>query len=171
MAAEPASPRTSGNCASTAWRVRRCRARCASPPRCMPWRGCWRAWPGRARARRWRPECPGPLPRVALAREIEDHGDRSFVHRLHLSIAIKSLPVLALTLCLGLGSRPASAARTVSDDSGRQVTVRDPPLRIVSLTPGATEMLFAAGAGGELIATVEYSDEPPAARGVLRIGG
>jgi len=52
----------------------------------------------------------------------------------------------------------------------REVTVRDPPLRIVSLTPGATEMLFAAGAGGEVIATVEYSDEPPAARRIARIG-
>src|SRR3989440_2318034 len=85
-------------------------------------------------------------------------------------MAIRSLAVLALTLCLGLGIGPASAVHTVSDDSGRQVTVRAPPLRIVSLTPGATEMLFAAGAGGELIATVEYSDEPPAARRVLRIG-
>ncbi|TLZ27641.1 MAG: cobalamin-binding protein [Gammaproteobacteria bacterium] len=85
-------------------------------------------------------------------------------------MAIRPLAVLALTLCLGLGIGPASAAHTVSDDSGRQVTVRAPPLRIVSLTPGATEMLFAAGAGGELIATVEYSDEPPAARRVLRIG-
>src|SRR5256884_6696757 len=84
-------------------------------------------------------------------------------------MAIRPLAVLALTLCLGLGIGPASAAHTVSDDSGRQVTVRAPPLRIVSLTPGATEMLFAAGAGGELIATVEYSDEPPAARRALRI--
>jgi iron complex transport system substrate-binding protein len=31
-------------------------------------------------------------------------------------------------------------------------------------------MLFAAGAGAEVIATVEYSDEPPAARRVPRIG-
>lgn len=77
----------------------------------------------------------------------------------------------ALTLCLGLAAGgPASAAHTVSDDLGREVTVRDPPLRIVSLTPGATEMLFAAGAGGQVIATVEYSDEPPAARRLMRIG-
>src|SRR5438128_11932688 len=67
-------------------------------------------------------------------------------------------------------SGPASGARVVADDLGREVEVRSPPLRIVSLTPGATEMLFAAGAGGQLIATVEYSDEPPAARRVPRIG-
>ena len=80
------------------------------------------------------------------------------------------MTVLAL-LCLGLATGgPASAAHTVSDDLSREVTVRDPPLRIVSLTPGATEMLFAAGAGGQVIATVEYSDEPPAARRLTRIG-
>src|SRR5690348_17097843 len=60
--------------------------------------------------------------------------------------------------------------RTVSDDLGRALAVASPPLRIVSLTPGATEMLFAAGAGGQLIATVQYSSEPPAARAVPRIG-
>ena len=77
--------------------------------------------------------------------------------------------VLVAAAWLGMpGSAPW--ARVVADDIGRAVEVRDPPLRIVSLTPGATEMLFAAGAGGELIATVEYSDEPPAARRVPRIG-
>ena len=40
----------------------------------------------------------------------------------------------------------------------------------MSLAPGATEMLFAAGAGEQVIATVEYSDEPPAARRIPRIG-
>lgn len=65
---------------------------------------------------------------------------------------------------------PAPAARAVTDDSGRVVTVRAPPLRIVSLSPGATEMLFAAGAGPQVVATVEYSDAPPAAHGVPRIG-
>ncbi len=58
----------------------------------------------------------------------------------------------------------------MSDDLGRAVEVAQPPLRIVSLTPGATEMLFAAGAGAQLIATVQYSSEPPAARAVPRIG-
>jgi len=63
-----------------------------------------------------------------------------------------------------------AAARTVTDDLGRTLQVPAAPLRIVSLAPGATEMLFAAGAGAEVIATVEYSDEPPAARRVPRVG-
>jgi iron complex transport system substrate-binding protein len=65
---------------------------------------------------------------------------------------------------------PPQVPRTVVDDLGRPVRVTAPPLRIVSLSPGGTEMLFAAGAGAEVIGTVEYSDEPPAARAVPRIG-
>jgi iron complex transport system substrate-binding protein len=64
----------------------------------------------------------------------------------------------------------ATTLRPVTDDLGREVALARPPLRIVSLTPGATEMLFAAGAGTQLVATVEYSSEPPAARAVSRIG-
>ncbi|MBV9345206.1 MAG: ABC transporter substrate-binding protein [Gammaproteobacteria bacterium] len=79
--------------------------------------------------------------------------------------------IRALVHTLLLFVLPAAAlARTVTDDLGRAVPVPEPPLRIVSLTPGSTELLFAAGAGSSVIATVEYSDEPVAARRVPRIG-
>ena len=64
----------------------------------------------------------------------------------------------------------AQGTRSVTDDSGRLVTVPAAPLRIVSLAPGATEMLFAAGAGSQVVATVAYSDVPAEARRVPRIG-
>lgn len=64
----------------------------------------------------------------------------------------------------------ALAAVTVIDDTGVHITLAAPAARIVSLSPGATEMLFAAGAGDRVIATVEYSDEPAAAKQVPRIG-
>jgi len=44
------------------------------------------------------------------------------------------------------------------------------PPRIVSLAPHLTELAYAAGAGGALVGTVEYSDFPPAARQLPRIG-
>ena len=53
--------------------------------------------------------------------------------------AVRALALLLLAA--------AAQARTVVDDLGRQVTVPRAPLRIVSLAPGATEMLFAAGRG------------------------
>jgi len=85
------------------------------------------------------------------------------------------LPLLVALVCGAGAQADASAAtaattRTVSDDLRHTVSVAPPPLRIVSLSPGGTEMLFAAGAGAQVIGTVEYSDEPPAARAVARIG-
>ena len=77
---------------------------------------------------------------------------------------------LLLAACAVAVAAPAAPQRTVTDDLGHAVPVPPPPLRIVSLTPGATETLFSAGAGSQVIATVEYSDEPPAARRVPRIG-
>jgi iron complex transport system substrate-binding protein len=66
---------------------------------------------------------------------------------------------------------PGGARATeVLDDTGQRVVLHGSPTRIVSLAPGATEMLFAAGAGAHVVATVEYSDEPEAARKVPRIG-
>jgi len=77
---------------------------------------------------------------------------------------------LAASLWLAAAAQADGALRSVTDDSGRTVAVAKAPLRIVSLAPGATELLFAAGAGAQVIATVEYSDEPPAARKIPRIG-
>ncbi len=66
---------------------------------------------------------------------------------------------------------PAAHADLVfKDDSGREVRLKAPAKRIVTLAPHATEMLYAAGAGDRLIGTVEYSDYPPAAKKVPRVG-
>lgn len=77
---------------------------------------------------------------------------------------------VVLLLALASSAAAAADAVTVTDDSGAHITLEAPAARIVSLSPGATEMLFAAGAGEHVIATVEYSDEPAAAQRVPRIG-
>jgi iron complex transport system substrate-binding protein len=81
--------------------------------------------------------------------------------------AVACIAVACLAAVTGVAR---AAALTVTDDVGRRVTLSQIPRRIISLAPGATEMLFAAGAGSRVIATVEFSDEPPAAREVPRIG-
>jgi len=83
--------------------------------------------------------------------------------------ARRPLIVLIATLAV-VHAAPLAAARAVTDDGGRSVTLPAAPLRIASLSPGATEMLFAAGAGSEVVATVEYSDVPAEARRVPRLG-
>lgn len=59
---------------------------------------------------------------------------------------------------------------TVTDDLGKTVSLPALPTRIVSLAPSATEMLFAAGAGKHIVATVRYADDPAAAKQIPRIG-
>lgn len=66
---------------------------------------------------------------------------------------------------------PAPAAITVTDDLGRTVTLAKPAARIVSLAPHTTELLFAAGAGERVVGAVAYSDYPPEAKSIPRVGG
>lgn len=83
---------------------------------------------------------------------------------------IRSLALFALLVAASFTANAATSGITVVDDMGRKVTLARTPQRIVSIAPGATEMLFAAGAGSRVIATVEFSDEPAAAKKVPRIG-
>ncbi|HEV3104567.1 MAG TPA: cobalamin-binding protein [Trinickia sp.] len=65
----------------------------------------------------------------------------------------------------------ARAAVTVVDDAGATVTLAAPARRVVSLAPHATELAYAAGGGAKLVAAVSYSDYPPAAKALPRVGG
>jgi iron complex transport system substrate-binding protein len=56
------------------------------------------------------------------------------------------------------------------DDLGERITLANPARRIISLAPHITELLFAAGAGGQIVGVVDHSDYPPAAQNILRIG-
>ncbi|MGH2379617.1 MAG: ABC transporter substrate-binding protein, partial [Candidatus Limnocylindria bacterium] len=52
---------------------------------------------------------------------------------------------------------------TVTDDEGTAVEIAERPERIVSLTPGTTEILFAIGMGDRVVATTDADDYPPEA--------
>ncbi len=84
-------------------------------------------------------------------------------------------PILAALLIVATSltamSPPAwTQTTTIRDDTGATLRLTTPARRIVSLAPGATEMLFAAGAGDRVLATVTSSDEPEAAKKIERIG-
>lgn len=81
------------------------------------------------------------------------------------------LPACSLLAILALGLPPASAEIVVRDDSGQEVRLPAPAKRIVTLAPHSAESLFAAGAGDRLVGTVDYSDYPPAAKKIPRVGG
>ena len=50
------------------------------------------------------------------------------------------------------------------------VTVHAAEVRLISLAPHLTSLAFDAGAGGAIVGTVEYSEQPPPARAIPRVG-
>ena len=48
----------------------------------------------------------------------------------------------------------------VVDDVGQKVALTSPAMRVVSLAPNLTEILFFIGAGEQVVGVVEYSDFP-----------
>ena len=78
----------------------------------------------------------------------------------------RCLPTLLALACF-----TAHAGIVVTDVSGATMEMARPARRIVSLAPNITELLFAAGAGDRVVGTVDYSDYPPAARTLPRVGG
>jgi iron complex transport system substrate-binding protein len=78
----------------------------------------------------------------------------------------KSL-IIFLTAVLAL----AACTTTRSDGLGRNVALKGVPGRIVSLAPSNTEILFAVGAGKQVVGRDTFSDFPVAAKAVKDIGG
>ncbi|OOZ41364.1 cobalamin-binding protein [Solemya pervernicosa gill symbiont] len=77
---------------------------------------------------------------------------------------------MTVSLLLLTSSLSVAATVVVTDDSGAQIELEQPAQRIISLAPHLTELLFAAGAGKQVVATVEYSDYPAEAVKLPRVG-
>ena len=65
---------------------------------------------------------------------------------------------------------PAPATLTFTDGLGREITLDGPAQRIVSLAPSNTEILFAIGAGEQVVGRDQFSDYPEVAKNVTDIG-
>ena len=59
---------------------------------------------------------------------------------------------------------PSTFPVTVSDQEGKPLTLAKQPSAIISFSPGVTEILFAIGAGPQVIAAAQLSDYPPEAK-------
>jgi iron complex transport system substrate-binding protein len=80
------------------------------------------------------------------------------------------LPALLLTLACALPSATSAADILLTQADSSPLRLAAPAQRIITLSPHLAEGLYAAGAGERLIATVEYSEFPPAAAQLPRIG-
>jgi len=74
-----------------------------------------------------------------------------------VAVAVAVIVQFAVAVCLSFGALNTAAAQTSAP-------------RIVSLTPHATEMLFAAGAGEFIVATVTSSDYPAQVQSIPKLG-
>src|SRR5690554_1595963 len=79
-------------------------------------------------------------------------------------------PVKALLCALLTLPAMAWAEVCAEDRRGVQVCLPEPAKRIATLSPGATELMFAAGAGEKVVAVVNHSDYPPAAQKIPLVG-
>lgn len=79
-----------------------------------------------------------------------------------------SVTAVALAACGAASPTPPATSATqfpvtITETGGAKVTIARMPHRIVSLSPTATEMLFAIGAGGQVVAVDDQSNYPPSA--------
>ena len=88
--------------------------------------------------------------------------------------------LLLLTLLISLlaacapqaapATEPAGEALTFTDGLGRAVTLGGPAQRVISLAPSNTEILFAIGAGDQVVGRDQASNFPEEAKTVTDIG-
>lgn len=80
--------------------------------------------------------------------------------------------LLIAFLCLAgaFAARPVAADIVLRQADDTRLVLATPAEKIVTLAPNLAELVYAAGAGGKLAGTVEYSNYPPPVKRVPRIG-
>ncbi|HLV59070.1 MAG TPA: ABC transporter substrate-binding protein [Natronosporangium sp.] len=83
------------------------------------------------------------------------------------ALLLTAAAALVLAGCAGNGSEPDNGGTAPAGDgfpvTVGEVTLQERPTAIVSLSATATEMLFAVGAGDQVVAVDEFSTYPPEA--------
>jgi len=87
------------------------------------------------------------------------------------TLFITLLLALTLAACAPASTGNTSAGITITDGLGRTVTLESAAQRVVSLAPSNTEILFALGAGDKVVGRDEFSDYPPEAEAIAKVGG
>ncbi len=90
-------------------------------------------------------------------------------------LLITSISILFSVLLLSGCAAGAAAGQEgkigLTDGLGREVTLQKPGQRIVSLSPSVTEILFALGAGGQVVGRDSFSNYPAEAAAIQDVGG
>ena len=122
-----------------------------------------------------------PVPRIACRRGRRRRDGTSRMTRgqvlgARLLAPLASIAVGAIVVALAASADPplpsrAGPAVTYRDMTGREVRLVAPPMRIVSLVPSVTELIYALGGGDRLVGRTDFCDYPPEARAKPSVGG
>ena len=80
-------------------------------------------------------------------------------------------PTAARTTVPAPTAAATAGAISITDRAGRPVALSGAPQRIVSLAPSNTEILFALGLGPQVVAADDFTNYPPEAKNLPKIGG
>lgn len=64
-----------------------------------------------------------------------------------------------------------AAQQSITDDLGRNITLKTSPKRIITMLPSLTETICALGACGRLVGVDDFSDWPEAVKKLPKVGG
>ena len=78
--------------------------------------------------------------------------------------------LLALLTACAPQATPTPATLTFTDGLGREISLNGPAQKVISLAPSNTEILFAIGAGSQVVGRDQLSDYPAEAANVTDIG-
>ncbi|MBI4733049.1 MAG: cobalamin-binding protein [Chloroflexi bacterium] len=93
------------------------------------------------------------------------------LRKLTFAILTLALFLAACGSATPVATESADTAITLTDGLGRTVTLPAAAQSVVSLTPAGTEMLFAVGAGSQVVGRDMFSDYPAEAASIQDIGG
>ncbi len=82
----------------------------------------------------------------------------------------RKYPVFLITIVLVVCMGNPSSAKTMKDQLNRAVRMPDHPKRIVALAPSITEIIFSLGQEHRLKGVTQFSDFPPDALKLPKVG-
>ncbi|MEN4010784.1 MAG: cobalamin-binding protein [Bellilinea sp.] len=92
-----------------------------------------------------------------------------------LLIVLATMLSLLLAACAAATPQPEPTPTvspiSLTDGLGRSVVLDAPAQRVVSLAPSNTEILFAVGAGAQVVGRDEFSNYPPESANITSVGG
>jgi iron complex transport system substrate-binding protein len=78
---------------------------------------------------------------------------------------------LVFSACNSTNNQPVPGPISLIDGLGRTVSLPAPAQKVVSLAPSNTEILFAIGAGAQVVGRDDFSDYPAQAKSLPSVGG